>query len=106
MKVLGRTFIECCVDLNSVEIAENLKELKEEFFPEQKPIVFDLFTGSGNLLYHIAEQIDAEMAFGFENDPQVFDCTIHNFSILGGTKCKFLLGDYSSLLEQTKAEVL
>jgi len=54
LKVLGRTFIECCVDLNSAEIAQNIKELKDNFFPGQKPIVFDLFTGSGNLLYHVA----------------------------------------------------
>jgi tRNA G46 methylase TrmB len=69
--------------------------MKKIFFQNEKPIVIDLFAGSGNLLYHVAKAVDAKTSIGFEKDFNVcctttdnyktlnFDCALYNKEYVG-----------------------
>ena len=52
MKIAGRTVIECSTDRHCEQITNQLLYFKQTI---TKPlVVVDLFTGSGNLLYHVS----------------------------------------------------
>ena len=59
IRILGRTAIECCIDAQASEIAKNAHDIYYTLF-SHPPIVIDLFTGSGNLLYHISKTLKAQ----------------------------------------------
>lgn len=82
ISLAGRTAIECCIDPHARVIAAAVELAFAHIAHTGAPIVCDLFTGSGNLLLHVARQLQAP-AVGFENDPVVFDVVQHNYQQLG-----------------------
>jgi len=98
LQLLGRTAIECTIDSEAVKLAETAYKIKNKFFPEQQPIVIDLFNGSGNTLYHISKKLKAFKAIGFENNETLYEATKCNFSKID-FQSDLYLGDSMSLLK-------
>lgn len=96
LRIAGRTAIECTVDRHAVSIANVVRKVMQQHFPEQRLTVVDLFTGSGNLLYHVAEITSASLAIGFESDSSVYNLTRTNFQKLG-FQAIFKLGRFQTL---------
>jgi tRNA/tmRNA/rRNA uracil-C5-methylase (TrmA/RlmC/RlmD family) len=82
LQIHGRTLIECTPDSHASNIAKEVGAMKERFFPEERPIVIDLFAGSGNLLFHTANAVKAAKAYGFEMHKGVFKQTSLNFKAM------------------------
>ncbi len=80
-RLVGRTSIECCPDIQALQIANSLCS----FFREtgiRTPLFFvDLFAGSGNLLYHLCDT-SIVGGVGIEADPYVYSATKENFTRL------------------------
>jgi hypothetical protein len=92
--ILGRTMIECSVDLHCESFVRQLLQFKKLF---TKPVVVvDLCAGSGNLLYHLAKGLNAVASYGFEFDPDVYKQTVKNFEILN-FQCKLYGGDFKNI---------
>lgn len=83
LALVGRTAVECKVDAHCEPIAQQLAAVfSSHRMTERKITVLDPFLGSGNLLYHIACRLNAEMAIGAEKDLAVSNATAHNFRSL------------------------
>ena len=93
ISIIGRTLIECCIDLHSIGMALETRKMKNLFFPNERPIVIDLFVGSGNLMFHISNELNAINSIGFEYDKLVYESTKNNLSRTGFS-CEFYEGCY------------
>lgn len=65
-----------------MNIGKEVGDMKERFFPDTRPIVIDLFTGSGNLMFHVANAVNAAKTYGFEMDKNVYEQTAQNFKVM------------------------
>lgn len=96
IRISGRTAIECCIDSYAEELVSIAnKQILQ--ITDQQPMILDLFCGSGNLLYHLANSLNSVEAIGFENDLQVYQFTKHNFNKIQFS-AELFFGDYASLL--------
>ena len=66
----------------------------------EKPIIVDLFLGSGNLLYHLSQETKAQKSIGFEINNSIFDCTNQNFDLLDLSECEIINDNYESHLRK------
>jgi hypothetical protein len=82
--VLGRTIVECCVQIHSQGVAKKIDEyLKQNFSGEEKFVFVDAFGGSLNILYHIAERFGTKHRYiAYEMDPKVFETTSKNLPMM------------------------
>lgn len=99
IRILGRTAIECTVDIQAKEFAKTASHICHLFFPNSFPIVIDLFAGSGNTLFHIASKLKAITSLGFEKNFQLFHKTKSNFNLIN-FKCEWVHGDSLELISQ------
>lgn len=83
VRITGRTAIECSNDVRAVGQAQAVRDVLSRVFPGRSPSVVDLFTGSGNSLYHLARNTGAATIVGFELDDVVYELTRANFEQLG-----------------------
>jgi hypothetical protein len=97
VRIAGRTAIECSNDIRAVGQAQAVCDVLSRAFPGRFPSVVDLFTGSGNSLYHLARSTRAITRVGFELDDTVYELTRENFEKIG-FQALFERGSYDSLL--------
>jgi hypothetical protein len=102
IRLLGRTAIECSIDIHAEIIADEASKIQEEFFPAKQPIIIDLFTGSGNLLYHFSKKFRMGRFIGFEKNNEIYKLTCNNLKALN-LSFDFHLGDYKELILQHSA---
>lgn len=78
--IVGRTAMECKVDAQCAPVAAATRDavLGIKGCADTSIVVCDPFAGSGNMLYHVAKELKADPAFGFELTPSVADCTLSN----------------------------
>ncbi|EYF07706.1 hypothetical protein [Chondromyces apiculatus] len=98
LRVLGRTALECTVDMHCVAIAEALYTLLGR--PRRTPdlLVADLFCGSGNVGFHLGRRLGV-LVQASELDARVHAATQHNLSATGGPVALHR-ADYRDLLGQ------
>jgi 16S rRNA G966 N2-methylase RsmD len=101
VRLLGRTVVECCIDQRAEFLAEEAHRVTQSLFPGERPIVVDLFAGSGNLLFHLARRLNATTALGFEKDDAVFALTRRNLGLLHAP-VKLCHGDYAGHLSNVR----
>lgn len=90
-RVLGRTCVEASLDERSRRIAESVRACVGT---SGSAHVVDLFAGSGNLAFHIAEALGAT-ALGIECDEDVYRLTRSNLDALGIDLLELRLGDWT-----------
>ncbi|MEV0620295.1 hypothetical protein AB0I81_43725 [Nonomuraea sp. NPDC050404] len=95
IQVLGRTSVECCVDMLSHAVAQAVAELLREGEGDG-PLVAELFCGSGNLGAHLGRTLGVPV-YASEIDPLVHDATSHNLRVTGAST-RLRLIDYRALL--------
>lgn len=79
LRVLGRTALECTKDPHPAVLAELLAELLPP--PHRRPMVADLFCGSGNIGHHLHRRL-GHPVHAAEHDPLVYAATRHNLDRL------------------------
>ncbi len=89
IRLLGRTFVEATPDVTARPIARTVHELLRD---REGVGVVDLFAGSGNLMFHIAQALSAR-ACGIEADEAVWAQTDANLRIIGAPP-SVRLGDW------------
>jgi hypothetical protein len=93
IRILGRTCIEATPDITAAPIAQVVSKTVG------RPAgVIDLFTGSGNLMLHIARALDAP-ASGMEADGRVHAHTVANLARLGLEDIVVRRGDWESYFD-------
>ncbi len=97
VRITGRTAIECSNDLRAVGQARAVRDVLSREFPGRSPSAVDLFTGSGNSLYHLARHMSAVIIVGFELDDAVYELTRENFQKIH-FHALFERGSYHTLL--------
>lgn len=103
MRILGRTFVECCIDIHAKSIGKEVSRSVNLITPSVKINVIDLFAGSGNLLYQVAKCLDTNHVVGVEQNLNVYNLTKANFDVVG-FKCKFLNRDYAQFIKDNTLE--
>jgi len=85
IRLLGRTAVECTRDELAVAIGHDVANAASSAPGDllTSPSVIDPFGGSGNTLYWMLHHLPGAHGLGFEADPQVFQLTHQNLSILG-----------------------
>jgi hypothetical protein len=73
-----------------------VKEFIQKMDPSQvgSIVVLDIFAGSANLLFHVAQALGATTAIGVELDPYVAKSTRDNIGRLGFSSCKLIEGSF------------
>ncbi len=89
IRLLGRTCVEATPDVTARPIARTVHELLRN---REGVGVVDLFAGSGNLMFHIAQALSAR-ACGLEADEAVWAQTDANLRIIGAPP-SVRLGDW------------
>ncbi|MBC3840649.1 hypothetical protein GXW82_11410 [Streptacidiphilus sp. 4-A2] len=79
LRVLGRTALECTKDPHPAAIAELIAEIQHPL--GQRPMVVDLFCGSGNIGHHLGRRL-GHPVYAAERDPLVYATTRHNLDRL------------------------
>lgn len=97
VRIAGRTAIEGTDDSRAVGQARAVRDVLSREFPGRLPSAIDLFTGSGNSLYHLARNTNAMTTVGFELDNTVYELTRKNFEKIH-FQARFERGSYQSLL--------
>lgn len=97
VRIAGRTAMECSNDIRAAGQAKAVREVIQRRSFSGPPSAVDLFTGSGNSLFHLARSIDAVTAVGFELDENVYELTRKNFEKIG-FRARFEPGSYQALL--------
>jgi hypothetical protein len=97
VRITGRTAIECSDDRRAVGQAQVVRDVLSREFPGRSPSAVDLFTGSGNSLYHLARHTNAITTVGFELDDTVYELTRENFEKIR-FQAFFERGSYQDLL--------
>jgi hypothetical protein len=97
VRITGRTAIECSNDIRAVGQAQAVRDVLSRAFSGTNPSAVDLFTGSGNSLYHLAGNTNAVAIVGFELDDTVYELTRENFEKIH-FQALFEQGSYQALL--------
>lgn len=97
VRIAGRTAIECANDDRAAGQARAVRDVLDRVFPGRATAAIDLFTGSGNSLYHLAKSTHAAVSVGFELDDAVYELTRRNFERIG-FQPRFEHGPYQELL--------
>lgn len=97
VRITGRTAIECSNDPRAIGQANVVRDVLSREFSGRSPSALDLFTGSGNSLYHLARSTNAVTAVGFELDDNVYELTRKNFEQIG-FQALLERGSYKDLL--------
>ena len=82
VRLLGRTAVECTRDRFADLIGRDVAAVSKSAPATSGSIVVDLFAGSGNTLYWIAQHVRPDRSVGFELDPIVFELTRKNLSLV------------------------
>lgn len=98
VRLLGRMPIQCCVDAFSVPVAEAVAALLPA---GQKPLIADLFCGSGNFSLPLSRLLDLP-ACAAELDPLVHEITRANLGLVGAAT-RLHLADFRDLLHDLPA---
>jgi hypothetical protein len=77
----------------AMEIARDIRETMSLVVAARSTLVIDPFAGSANTLYWILRNLSGPVGVGFELDPQVYQFTRQNLSILG-LPIEFVHADY------------
>ena len=104
VRLLGRTAIECTPDQVAAEIGRDVADTVDKLTLARRTrsiFVIDPFAGSANTLYWILRHIPGAHGIGFELDPQVYELTRRNLSILG-VPIEIQLGDYLHAVRELK----
>ncbi|CAL9287167.1 hypothetical protein [Streptomyces sp. SudanB182_2057] len=103
--LLGRTAIECSVDAYTAPVADTLAMLQAATPPHgpdtAKPLIVDLFCGSGNFGHHLGQRLSRPV-HASELDPAVYTTTRKNLDRVGSAIELHLL-DYRDLLGKLPA---
>ncbi len=83
IRLLGRTVVECTRDRLADAMGREIAAAASLGSRTSRATVVDLFAGSCNTLFWILRHLAHSQALGFELDPQVFNLTRQNLSILG-----------------------
>lgn len=97
VRIAGRTAIEASNDIRAAGQARAVRDVLSREFPGRSASAVDLFTGSGNSLYHLARSTNAVRAVGFELDDKVHELTQKNFEKIG-FRALLERGSYEALL--------
>jgi hypothetical protein len=95
IRLLGRTAVECTRDQLGAAIARDVVALAQQTPYMVRPLVVDLFVGSGNTLYWLLRRLPGSKGIGYELDARVFQLTYRNLSILA-SPIEILNTDYRS----------
>jgi hypothetical protein len=79
IRLLGRTVVECTCDQLANAIGKDIATISGT----SPAMIIDPFAGSANTLYWILSHLPGARGIGFEIDPQVYQLTKQNLSILG-----------------------
>ncbi len=94
LRVLGRPALECTKDPHPAAVAELIAELRRP--SGQRPMVVDLFCGSGTIGHHLGRRL-GHPVHAAERDPLVHATTRHNLARLGSSVALHQ-ADYRELL--------
>jgi hypothetical protein len=97
IRLLGRTAVECTPDHVANAIGRDVAEVLG--FTNIAATIIDPFAGSANTLYWILRNLPEAQGIGFELDPQVWQLTQRNLSILG-MPVDVMHADYTHALRQ------
>jgi 16S rRNA G966 N2-methylase RsmD len=95
IRLLGRTVVECTRDQLANAIGEDIAGIAGT----SRAMVIDPFAGSANTLYWILHHLRDARGIGFEIDPQVYQLTKQNLSLLG-LPVEYVQADYMHALRQ------
>ncbi|WP_372365305.1 RsmD family RNA methyltransferase [Candidatus Uabimicrobium sp. HlEnr_7] len=96
IRIFGRTAIEAKVDSQANFIANRVKETVQNNYPNYEISVIDLFMGSGNLLYQIAESLQSQSKIAFERDENIYNLTRSNLELIDFS-VQYHLGNFQDL---------
>ena len=97
IRLLGRTAVECTPDHVARAIGRDVAAAAR--LSSSRALVIDPFAGSANSLYWILRNLPEAKGIGFELDPQVFQLTRQNLSIVE-SRMEFVHDDYARGLRQ------
>ena len=97
IRLLGRTAVECTRDVLGKRIALDVVSVAARM-PLNQFVVIDAFAGSCNTLFWILRHLPNSQGIAFESDPQVFELTHRNLTILG-QRIDIVHSDYLKRLE-------
>lgn len=80
ISITGRTAIECVSDTDARSMATAVSQVLQQAKIQAEPVVLDLFAGSGNLLFHVATQLNTRRNIGFESNKIIFAHLKNNFA--------------------------
>src|SRR5262249_32366389 len=100
IRLLGRTAVECTRDALARRIALDVACAAARL-PLNQFVVIDRFAGSCNTLFWILRHLPNSQGIAFESDPQVFDLTDRNLTILG-QRIDLVHDDYVKRLEECR----
>lgn len=98
IRLLGRTAVECTRDLLGERIGRDVASVATRM-SSNRVVVIDPFAGSCNTLFWILRHLSNAEGIGFESDPQVFELTHRNLTLLD-QRVELVHGDYVRLLGQ------
>ncbi|NJP93888.1 hypothetical protein HCN51_31370 [Nonomuraea sp. FMUSA5-5] len=101
LRVLGRTAAECCADIMATAVADTVADLHGPPGEHDRPLVAELFCGSGNLSLHLGRRLGVPV-HAAELDPLVHRATSHNLALMGAAT-RLELIDYRELLPRLPA---
>jgi hypothetical protein len=99
IRLLGRTAVECTRDQLADAIGQQIAATAKSGPRTPRTVIVDPFVGSGNTLYWIMRHLPHAVGVGYEVDPQVFELTKRNLSILG-LPLEVQHADYAKALEE------
>jgi len=95
VRLLGRTAVECTRDALGDAIGKDVAGVVATAPHSTRPLVVDLFAGSGNTLYWLMRHLPGARGLGFEFDAGVFNLTRQNLAALA-LPVEILNTDYRS----------
>jgi 16S rRNA G966 N2-methylase RsmD len=99
VRLLGRTAVECTRDRLADAMGRDIAAAVSTGPRTSGATVVDLFAGSCNTLFWILRHLTQSRGLGFELDPQVFDLTRQNLSLLQ-MPIEFLHEDYANVAQR------
>jgi hypothetical protein len=82
IRLLGRTAVECTRDDLGEAIGNDAAVVAAKAPRNGKPLVVDLFAGSGNTMYWLLRHLPGSEGYGCESDGRVFQLTQRNLTAL------------------------
>jgi hypothetical protein len=96
IRLLRRTAVECTRDALADRIGRDVASVARGM-PSDHLVVIDPFAGSCNTLFWILRHLPNSEGIAFESDPQVFELTHRNLTMLA-QRIELLRGDYAGHL--------